>query len=67
MDHMTPGAVAERVERIASVRADTAAGRDAITAGLVATREIAAWLSAQEAGLVALERPVHVAPKRRPR
>ena len=53
MDHMTPGAVAERVERIASVRADTAAGRDAITAGLVATREIAAWLSAQEAGLVA--------------
>ena len=53
MEHMTPGAVAERVERIASVRADTAAGRDAITAGLVATREVAAWLAAQEAGLVA--------------
>ncbi len=50
---MTPGAVAERVERIASVRADTAAGRDAIRAGLVATREVAAWLAAQEAGLVA--------------
>jgi hypothetical protein len=53
MEHMTPRAVTERVERIISVRADAGAGRDAITAGLVATREIAAWLAAQEAGLVA--------------
>lgn len=50
---MTPGAVAERAERIVSVRTDAAAGRDEIKAGLIATREIAAWLAAQEAGLVA--------------
>ena len=44
--------VIERVERIASVRANPAADADLIRSGLVAVREAKAWLDSQHAGLV---------------
>jgi hypothetical protein len=49
---MEIGAVVERVERIAAVRADAAADAGLIEAGLVAVREVTAWADAQQAALV---------------
>ncbi len=49
---MEIGAVVERVERIAAVRADGAADAGLIEAGLVAVREVTAWADAQQAALV---------------
>ena len=49
---MEIGAVVERVERIAAVRADAAADAELIEAGLVAVREVTAWADAQQAALV---------------
>ena len=51
---MEVGAVVERVEHIAGVRTNPAAGADLIETGLVAIREVRAWLDSQHAGLVAL-------------
>jgi hypothetical protein len=56
--------VVERVERIAEVRADPAASRSAISAGLVAVREAQAWLDAQHAGLVTQLREVDSFPEK---
>ncbi len=56
--------VAERVERIAEVRADPAASRSTITSGLVAVREVEAWCAAQHAGLVAQLRQVDSFPEK---
>ena len=53
-----------RVERIAEVRADPAASRSAISAGLVAVREAQAWLDAQHAGLVTRLRDVDSFPEK---
>lgn len=50
---MSPDDVFERARQIAEVRADQAAGRDSIAAGLVAAREIEGWVHAQVAGLTA--------------
>ncbi len=50
---METGAVIERVERIAAVRALRAADAVSVRSGLVAVREARAWLDAQHAGLVA--------------
>jgi hypothetical protein len=50
---METRAVIERVERIADVRASTAADASTVRSGLVAVREARAWLDAQQAGLVA--------------
>ena len=50
---MKTGAVIERVERIAEVRASSAADVSTVRSGLVAVREARAWLDAQQAGLVA--------------
>jgi hypothetical protein len=52
------------VERIAEVRADPAASRSAISAGLVAVREAQAWLDAQHAGLVTQLRGVDSFPEK---
>ncbi len=49
---MEIGAVVERVEHIAGVRANPAADGLLITSGLVAIREARAWLDAQHADLV---------------
>jgi hypothetical protein len=49
---MEIGAVVERVERIAAVRADAAADAGLIEAGLVAVREVTAWADAQQTALV---------------
>jgi hypothetical protein len=49
---MEIGGVIERVERIAVVRSDPAAGADLIETGLVAVREVQAWCDAQHAVLV---------------
>jgi hypothetical protein len=49
---MTPGAVAERGQHIADVRADNAAGSASIKQALVAARQIEAWVQAQVAGLI---------------
>lgn len=49
---MDPTAVFERVERVAAVRADAAAGADTIETALVALREITAWADSQHALLV---------------
>lgn len=49
---MEIGAVVERVERIAAVRADAAADAELLEAGLVAVREVTAWADAQQAALV---------------
>ena len=54
----------ERVGRIAEVRADPAASRSTITAGLVAMREIEAWCAAQHAGLVGQLRAVDSFPEK---
>jgi len=45
-------AVAERVERIVAVRDDSSASDDLIESGLVAVREVQAWVDAQQAALV---------------
>jgi hypothetical protein len=50
---MESRAVGERVERIAGVRATADADAAVVQAGLVAVREVRAWLDAQHAGLVA--------------
>ena len=50
---MTPGAVAERANHIATVRADDAADVAALRTAMIAAREIAAWVSAQQAALAA--------------
>ncbi len=50
--------VIERVERIAAVRTDPAADAALISSGLVAIREVRAWLDAQQAGLVTSLRQV---------
>jgi len=42
----------ERVRRIADVRADTAATKQMVTAGLVDVEQIVAWAEAQRAGLI---------------
>ena len=55
---MEIAAVVERVERIAGVRSNPAAGADLIETGLVAVREVQAWCDAQHAGLVARLREV---------
>ncbi len=44
--------VAERVERIVAVRDDASATDDVIESGLVAVREVQAWVDAQHAALV---------------
>jgi hypothetical protein len=62
---MDVGAVVERVERIADVRADRAAAAELISSGLVAVREIEAWCAAQHAGLVAQLRAVDAFPEKR--
>ena len=46
-------AVAERVERIVAVRDDVSASDDLIESGLIAIREVQAWVDAQHAALVA--------------
>ena len=46
-------AVAERVQRIVAVRDDASASDDLIESGLVAVREVQAWVDAQHAALVA--------------
>jgi hypothetical protein len=56
--------VVERLERIAEVRADPAASRSTIAAGLVAVREAQAWLDAQHAGLVTQLREVDSFPEK---
>ena len=56
--------VVERVERITAVRADPAASKSAISAGLVAVREIEAWCAAQHAGLVGQLRAVDSFPEK---
>ena len=48
----------ERVEHIAAVRSDPAADAALISSGLVAIREVRAWLDAQQAGLVTSLRQV---------
>ena len=48
---MDPTAVLERVERVATVRADVAADADTIGTALVALCEITAWADAQRAAL----------------
>ena len=50
--------VVERVERMAAVRSDPAADAALISSGLVAVREVRAWLDAQQAGLVTSLRQV---------
>ena len=55
---MEIAAVVERVEDISAVRSNPVAGRDLITSGLVAVREVRAWLDAQQAGLVSQLRAV---------
>jgi len=55
---MEIAAVVERVEDISAVRSSPVAGRDLITSGLVAVREVRAWLDAQQAGLVSQLRAV---------
>ena len=45
--------VAERVERIVAVRDDASASDDLVESGLVAVREVQAWVDAQHAALVA--------------
>jgi len=55
--------VVERVERIASVRANPAANTDLIQSGLVAVREVQAWCDSQHAGLVAQLRQVDSFPE----
>ena len=45
--------VAERVEHIVAVRDDTSASDDLVESGLVAVREVQAWVDAQHAALVA--------------
>jgi len=55
--------VVERVERIASVRANPAANTDLIQCGLVAVREVRAWCDSQHAGLVAQLRVVNSFPE----
>ncbi len=55
--------VVERVERIASVRANPAADADLIRSGLVAVREATAWMDAQHAGLVRQLRDVDSFPE----
>ena len=49
---MEIGAVIERVERIAAVRANAAADCELIEAGLVVVREVTAWADADQAALV---------------
>ncbi len=49
---MTPGAIAERAERVSAVRSDTGAPAPSIKGALVATRQIRAWADAQEAALI---------------
>jgi hypothetical protein len=56
--------VIERVERIAAVRIDPAADADLVRSGLVAVREVRAWLDAQHAGLVAQLRVVDSFPEK---
>jgi hypothetical protein len=56
--------VIERVERIAAVRVDPAADADLVRSGLVAVREVRAWLDAQHAGLVARLRVVDSFPEK---
>ena len=56
--------VIERVERIASVRANPVASGATISSGLVAVREAQAWLDAQHAGLVAQLRAVDSFPEK---
>ena len=62
---MDAGAVVERVEHIADVRADQSAAPELISSGLVAVREIEAWCAAQHAGLVAQLREVDAFPEKR--
>jgi hypothetical protein len=62
---MDVGAVVERVERIADVRADRAPAAELISSGLVALREVEAWCAAQHAGLVAQLRAVDAFPEKR--
>lgn len=50
---MEIGAVVERVQRVAAVRADGAAGRDDIEAALRATTVLQSWLSSSQAALTA--------------
>ncbi len=60
---MEVAGVAERVEHIASVRANPSADADLIQTGLVAVREVQAWCDAQHAGLVAQLRGVDSFPE----
>jgi hypothetical protein len=62
---MEIAAVAERVEHIADVRANSSAGAELIESGLVAVREVQAWCDAQHAGLVAQLRDVDSFPEQR--
>jgi hypothetical protein len=50
--------VVERVERISAVRSAAGADGSLLTSGLVAVREVRAWLDAQQAGLVSQLRAV---------
>ncbi len=61
---MEIAAVVERVEAIAAVRSAPAAGADLIESGLVAVREVRAWLDAQQAGLVTQLRAVDSFPEK---
>ncbi len=62
---MEVGAVVERVEHIAGVRANPAAGADLVETGLVAIREVRAWLDSQHAGLVRQLKTVDSFPEKR--
>jgi hypothetical protein len=50
---MDSAAVAERVQHIVAVRDDASASDDLVESGLVAVREVQAWVDAQHATLVA--------------
>jgi hypothetical protein len=56
--------VIERVEHISAVSAGAAADADLVRSGLVAVREVRAWLDAQHAGLVAQLRVVDSFPEK---
>ena len=56
--------VIERVERIASVRTNSAADADLISSGFVAVREVQAWCDAQHAGMVSQLRGIDSFPEK---
>jgi hypothetical protein len=52
MELMTPEAIFERAMTVADVRSNSASCKADVSRALVSTRQIRAWLDAQEAGLI---------------